>query len=681
MSQALFDKTRLPDFSQIHPSEIEPRITQLLINHKKKLADLLDQTEYTWRNLMQPLEKMQDELSRTWSPIAHMRSVCESDELRQAYNAILPKLTEYQTEVAQNEILFKAISFIAQGPEFATLDLAQRKIIQNALRDFKLAGVHLSKDKKNRLTELEKNLSLLSTKFSENVLDATQGFYYHVTDEEKLKGLPDQAKQLAVENAKQRNLTGYVFTLDYPSYSTAIRFLENRELRKILYEAYVTRASDQGPNQGQWDNSSVMESILETRLEIAQLVGFSNYAQYSLATKMAKTTETVTDFLKDLFSRSAPFAQKEYDEVVCFAKQLDHITSFEAWDFPYYSEKLQETQFHFTQEDLRPYFPISEVLKGLFELIGKLYGVTLREETTSVWHSDVKFFLLFDSDNNSRGGIYVDLYARPHKRDGAWMDECLVRHHYDNQPIQQPAAYLTCNFMPPVDGAPALLTHDDVLTLFHEFGHCLHHVLTKVDYPSVAGINGVLWDAVEFPSQFMESFTWEKELRHLIAKHYQTQAVMPDELYEKMVAAKHFQTGLQMIRQLEFALFDFYLHMSEDKQNAAQIAKCLIDIRAQTGLPSLPSFNRFQHSFSHIFAGGYAAGYYSYKWAEVLSADAYDKFKENGLFNPDIGRLFLHSILEVGGVVDPLDAFVAFRGRKPSVDALLKQSGIVGVRT
>ena len=678
MTNPPFNRDLLPRFKDIDPDKIESMIRQLLEKNREQVDRLVSQPgPFTWDNLMQPLEEMGDELNKLWSPIGHVHSVMESESLRKAYNQALSLLTEYHTQISQNKKLFQAISDIANGPDFTKLSAAQRKIIENDIRDFKLAGIHLSAEKKERLAELQKQLSLLTTKFSENLLDAVNGWMLHITDAKQIAGLPPQALQLAIDNAKQRGVDGYVFTLDYPSYSTALKSLRNRELRKTLYEAYSTRASDQGPNAGKWDNTPVIADIMKVRHEIAQLVGFKNYAEYSLATKMAKTPEEVMTFLQDLLTRSKSMAQEEYQEVVALAKK-DGITIIEVWDIAYYSEKLQEAVFNFSQEDLRPYFPIDKVLNGLFSLVNKVYGLTIRkEEGVEVWHPNVTFFSIYDDKNEIRGGFYIDLYARPHKRDGAWMDDCRTRRRLNGKGIQYPVAYLTCNFMPPVGNQPALLTHDDVLTVFHEFGHCLHHMLTKVDYPSVAGINGVPWDAVEFPSQFMEYYCWEKQSLSLIAQHYQTGEPLPEDLYEKMIAAKHFQTGLQMMRQLEFSLFDFRIHLDYDPAKTGQVQSILNEVRKAGSVMPVPAFNRFQNSFSHIFAGGYAAGYYSYKWAEVLSADAYSKFEEKSIFDRATGKSFMENILEVGGVRDPMASFIAFRGREPKIDALLRQSGII----
>src|SRR3990167_1718034 len=678
MRKPPFDKGLLPRFTIIKPDNIRYSVETLIKKNKDRIKAILAAPKpYAWDTLMQPLEELADDLNKVWSPIGHLHSVMETEDLRKVYNETLPILTEYHTELQKSEPLFQAVTSFALHVNKASLNAAERKIIDNDLRDFKLAGIHLPKDKKARLADLQKKYSELMTKFAENLLDATHGWILHLTDYTQLEGLTQQALHLAKENAKQRNLDGYVITLDHPSYSTAIKSLCNRDLRRQLYEAYVTRASDQGPNKGKWNNTSVMENIMQARHEMAQLLDFANFAEYSLATKMAKKPEHVISFLNDLLKRSKPIALKEMKALATLAKAMDNITTLEAWDIPYYSEKLRENVFCFSQEDLRPYFPIQKVMQGLFTIVNKIYGLTIQEESgIDVWHPDVKFYSVYDANNALRGGFYIDLYAREHKRDGAWMDDCVTRRRLNGSGVQYPVAYLTCNFMPPVNGKPALLTHDDVLTLFHEFGHCLHHMLTKVDYPSVAGINGVPWDAVEFPSQFMEYYCFEKEVLDLIAEHHETHKPMPDDLYQKMLAAKHFQTGLQMVRQLEFSLFDFKLHLHYDPTKVNQIQTILDGVRKETAIINVPAFNRFQHSFAHIFGGGYAAGYYSYKWAEVLSADAYGQFEEKGIFDPATGHSYMKNILEVGGVREPMESFIAFRGREPTVDALLRQNGM-----
>lgn len=676
MTNSTFPANHLPTFSAIKPEAIVPALKAQLDANRQALKTLLAQSgPFTWESLMQPLEEMSDELNKQWSPIGHLHAVMESEPLREAYNEALQLLTEYHTELSQNEALYNAIQSLTTHPEYNSLSSAQKKIIENDIRDFKLAGVHLPHDKKLQFAALQLELSKLSTTFSENILDATQSFILPITDVNELAGLPEQSLQLAKENAALRKLEGYVITLDYPSYSTAMKFLHNRDIRKKLYEAHTTRASDQGPDAGKWDNTPIMDKIMKVRHDLAQLVGFNNFAEYSLATKMAKTPQEVLGFLQDLLHRSKPIAEEEYRAICAYAAK-EGISTLEAWDVAYYSEKYRVAHYDFSQEDLRPYFPSQTVLSGLFALVNKLYGITIREEKNiDVWHPHVQFFSIYDEKNNLRAGFYIDLYARAHKRDGAWMDDCRVR-RLTSHGIQIPVAYLTCNFMPPVENQPALLTHDDVVTLFHEFGHCLHHMMTKVDYASVAGINGVPWDAVEFPSQFMENYCWEKASLDLIAKHYQTGEALPTSLYEKMMRAKHFQTGLQMVRQIEFALFDFRIHLEYDANKPNFIQSTLDEVRKEAAVIQPPRFNRFQHSFSHIFAGGYAAGYYSYKWAEVLSSDAYAQFEEKGIFDHQTGLSFMENILEVGGVRDPMASFVAFRGRKPTIDALLRHSGI-----
>ncbi|OGT58318.1 MAG: oligopeptidase A [Gammaproteobacteria bacterium RIFCSPHIGHO2_12_FULL_42_10] len=672
----LFDSTALPSFATIHPAEMGPLVEAQLTFNRQKLAQLLAEPMTSVDVFLGALEEMEDALNQLWSPIQHLHSVMQSEDWRTTYNTLLPLITEYHTERSQNEMLFKAVLAIADRNDFTTCSQTQKKIIEYAIRDFKLAGIHLSPDKKMRMGALRQQLNQWTTKFSENLLDATEAFVLPVTAETMLCGLPAQTIQLAKAHAESRGLSGWALTLDYPVYSTAMKFLEDRSLRFALYVAYVTRASDQSASHRELDNSEVMAHILKVRHEIATLVGFKNYAEYSLATKMAKTPQEVLGFLRDLLVRSHALAEKEYlalqREAAC-----DGIMQIEPWDVPYYSEKLQAKTFHITQEALRPYFPIHHVLQGLFMVANQLYGVTIAHEpNVPTWHEDVRFYVIYDETAHLRGGFYIDLYARTQKREGAWMDECRARKHILH-PLQHPVAYLTCNFMPPVGKTPALLTHDDVLTLFHEFGHCLHHLLTVIDYPSVAGINGVLWDAVEFPSQFMENYVWEEDSLKQFAAHYQTDVPLPHDLYSNLIATKNFQTGLQMVRQLELALFDFRLHFEYDSTKQDFIQNILNDVRSQTAVMPVPAFNRFQHSFAHIFAGGYAAGYYSYKWAEVLSADAYGLFKEKGLFDHATGQSLMKNVLEVGGTRDPMEAFVAFRGRKPTVDALLEQSGMI----
>jgi len=677
MNNSIQTSKSLPIFSDIQPNAIEPALKQLITQNRTTLAKLLEQETHTWDNFMEPLEDMDDQLSHLWSPISHLHAVAESDALRTAYNACLPLLTEYHTEIMQNESLYKAIKSITDSSEYSHFNPAQCKVLDNYLRDFKLAGVHLPPAEKARFAELQKQASKLSAQFSENILDATHGWTLHITDPDTLLGLPEQTLKLAEQTAQQSHLEGWVLTLDSAAYSTVMKNLAHREFRWLIYEAYVTRASDQGPNAKRWDNTLIMEDIVKTRHEYANLVGFKNYAEYSLATKMAKTPARVLEFLHNLVLKSKKAALLEIEELAQFAKDHDGIERLEAWDLPYYSEKLRQTKLSLAEDDLRPYFPVTKVLEGMFSVVNKLYGIRIVERYgVDTWHPDVQFFEIYDEHNVLRGYFYTDLYARPHKRDGAWMDECQARRRLPDGSIQLPIAFLTCNFTRPLNNQPALLAHEDVQTLFHEFGHCLHHLLTQVDYMPVAGINGVPWDAVEFPSQFFEHWCWEKEVLSLISAHKDTGEPLPDILYNKLISAKNFQPGMHMLRQLEFALFDFMLHLNYDPGKELQVQAVLDEVRQEASVINVPTFNRFQHGFSHIFSGGYAAGYYSYKWAEVLSSDAYAPFKEKGIFDGATGRAFLKNILEQGGVQDPMTLYVAFRGHEPTVDALLKESGL-----
>ncbi len=549
-------------------------------------------------------------------------------------------------------------------------------MVDNALRDFKLSGFDLPEDKKARFKEIQQRLSQLTTKFEENVLDATQAWTKLITDEQQLAGLPDSARALAKQTAAQKEKTGWLFTLDFPSYYAVMSYADDRQLRYEMYQAYVTRASDQGPNAGEFDNSDVMQEILALRHESAVLLGFANFAERSLARKMAKTSQQVLDFLNDLADKSHSYAQRDLDALREFAAQQG-LTDLQAWDLGYYSEKLREHQYAINQETLKPYFPETKVIPGLFEVVKRLYGINIEEVTdVDTWHPDVRFYEIKDQQGVTRGQFYLDLYARENKRGGAWMDDCIGRNRLHDGDVQTPVAFLTCNLSPPVGDQPALFTHDEVNTLFHEFGHGLHHMLTQVDYIGVSGINGVAWDAVELPSQFMENWCWERDALNIITGHYQTGEVLPDDLFDKLQASKNFQSAMQMVRQLEFALFDFRLHAELKPDAVAPVQETLDEVRDKVAVVKPPAFNRFQHGFSHIFAGGYAAGYYSYKWAEVLSADAFAKFEENGIFDRKTGEAFLHCILEQGGSQEPMDLFVAFRGREPTIDALLRHSGI-----
>jgi len=677
MKNPLLEIDKLPAFSKIKPGHIEPAIDFLLKNNRQKISELLEIKEYfTWENILQVLEELDDRLNRAWSPASHLHAVADNDELRDAYNACLPKLSEYATELGQNENLYKAYEYVSNSAEYGNLSIAQQSIIKHDLRDFRLSGIDLDKPSKQKFLEIQQELSRLQTKFEENLLDATHAWKKHITDVTQLKGMPDSAILLAEQNAQQENLDGWLLTLDFPSYMPVLKYADDANLRMEIYTAYVTRASDRGPYSGQWDNTETMQQILTLRHQLAKLLGFDSYAHYSLTKKMAENPDKVMSFLKDLASRSKDVAMAELGELTEFAISEHGVSELNTWDIAYYSEKLRQKKFGFSQEELRPYFSVQQVLTGLFTVVNKLYDLEIKSlENIDVWHPDVHFFEIYEVAGNLRGSFYLDLYARPHKRGGAWMDECIVRKKTVTG-TQTPVAYLTCNFTPPLGDNPSLLTHDEVITLFHEFGHGLHHMLTQIDYPGVAGINGVPWDAVELPSQIMENWCWEQDALGLIGRHYITGEIIDDELFARLINSKTFQTGMQMVRQLEFAIFDFRLHLEYNDKNPPDIEDLINEVRKEVAVIIPPECNRFQHSFSHIFAGGYAAGYYSYKWAEVLSADAFSKFEENGIFDKITGQEFLHSILEQGGSRDPMELFIEFRGRKPSIEPLLRHSGI-----
>ncbi len=680
MSNPLLEMEGLPPFRHILPEHVEPAIDTVLAGNRARLQELLTQQgPATWDSLVQPLEEMEDRLGRIWSPVNHMNSVVNSEPLREAYNACLPKLSDYATEMGQNRRLWEAFRAIAEGPEYPALEPARRKVIDNALRDFRLAGVDLPPDRQQRYREIQQRLARLTSKFEENLLDATQAWSRQITDERQLAGLPESARAQARQTAQQRGLEGWLFTLEFPSYYAVMTYADDAGLRREIYEAYVTRASDQGPHAGKWDNGPVMEEILALRHELARLLGYANYAERSLATKMAPTPERVMGFLHDLAERSLGQAREELAELQRFARERYGVAELAAWDISYYSEKLRQERYAISEEDLRPYFPEDRVLPGLFEVVRRLYGLQIRLlEGIESWHDDVRFYEIRDREGRLRGQFYLDLYARPNKRGGAWMDVCISRMRRADGTLQIPVAYLTCNLTPPVGDAPALFTHDEVITLFHEFGHGLHHMLTTVDQASISGISGVAWDAVELPSQFMENWCWQREALDLIAGHYQTGVRLPDQLFDRMSAARNFQSGMQMVRQLELSLFDFRLHLEYDPGAGPRIQQILDQVRAEVAVIRPPVYNRFQHGFAHIFAGGYAAGYYSYKWAEVLSSDAFARFEEEGIFNRETGLQFLEAVLEQGGARDPMELFREFRGRDPEIDALLRHSGIGG---
>ena len=672
----LLDLRGLPRFTKILPEHVEPALDVMLARNREERERLLTSgVPFSWNSFAQPMEDMEERLSRLWSPVSHLNAVMNSEPLREAYNRCLPKLSDYQTELGQDERVYRAYKAIAADAAFAELTAAQRKIIEHTLRDFRLSGAELGAADKNRFREIQQELSSLTSRFEENVLDATNGWELLITDAADLEGLPESARAAARQAAVHEGKPGWKFSLHGPSYVAFMTYSDRRVLRRSMYEAYVTRASDQGPQAGRWDNGEVINRLLALRAEEARLLGYPDYASLSLVTKMAKSVNEVLAFLSGLAERSRPAAQRELAELRAFALSEFGATDLEVWDIPYYSEKLRQRRYDFCDEDLRPYFPVPQVIAGMFAVVNRLYGLEIRQsDNPEVWHPDVRFYEIRDMHGEVRGRFYMDLYPRPGKRGGAWMDDCISRKRTATG-VQVPVAYLVCNFTAPVGDDPALLTHDEVTTLFHEFGHGLHHMLTRVDYVGVSGINGVPWDAVELPSQFMENWCWERQALDSLARHYQTGAALPQVLYDKMIAAKNFQSGMQMVRQLEFAMFDMRVHGSFGPEKKT-VQELLDEVRKEVAVVFPPAFSRFQNSFSHIFAGGYAAGYYSYKWAEVLSADAFSKFEENGVFDRQTGDAFLHSILEQGGVYEPIELFIRFRGRAPKIDALLRHSGL-----
>ncbi len=670
---------QLPRFSNVDPVKIISQLQNLLDENRQALKELLAQPHpFTWQNCLHPLEDLDNRLQRFWSPISHLNAVVNSPALREAYNAGLPLLTDYQTEIGHNQALFEAVKQIATSAEYANFDDAQKMVIKHLLRDFKLAGIALPPKDKHYFADLSKEISQLSTRFEENVLDATDGWSKQIENADDLQGIPEIAIHAAQAAAEKKKLSGWLFNLEAPSYLAIMLHADSAELRQEIYTAYVTRASDQGPQADRWDNTSIIEKILQKRLEKARLLGFNNYAEYSLAKKMVPATQQVLDFLQDLLTASKQKAVAELNEIKDFTAEKTGQKLLQPWDVGYYSEILRQERYAISQEELRAYFPFEKALSGLFVIVQKLFGIRCERLTdVDVWHPDVHCYAIYDVQNQLRSYFYVDAFARPNKRGGAWMDEYCGRRRLSDGNIQIPVAYLNCNFQAPIGKMPALLTHDEVQTLFHEFGHCLQHMLTKIDYLAVSGINGIPWDAVELPSQFLENWAWQKECMPYISEHYLTKQPLPDKLFERMHKARHFQEAMQLLRQIEFALFDFRLHMEFNPQQQNQAQHILNSVREQTALLPVPSFNRFQNSFTHIFGGGYAAGYYSYKWAEVMASDAFGLFLEKGIFDPTTSQSFLHTFLESGGAIDPLELFIQFRGRPPQVKALLRQSGII----
>ncbi|WP_411888098.1 M3 family metallopeptidase [Hydrocarboniphaga effusa] len=665
----------LPDFARIRAEQAEPAVDAVLAESKRKLDELLAlDREPTWETFIEPLEALGEHLGQVWGPVSHLFMVRSTAEWRAAYNACLPKVTEYSLELSQSEPLCAAYRRIKESPGFAQLSPVRQKVINDALRDFRLSGIDLPADKKQRYKEIALRLSEIQTKFEENLMDAIKAWSKLVTDESELAGMTDAAKQQAREKAKAKGQDGWLLTLDFPSYDAVITYTTNRELRREIYTAYSTRASDQGPQAGQFDNGPIAEEILKLRHEEALLLGFNNYAELSLATKMADSPDEVEGFLRDLARRAKPRAGAELDELRAYAKQLDGLDELQPWDMAFYAEKFKESSLGLSDEELRPYFALPAVLDGLFKLLGRLYGLRCeRLPDAPVWHKDVQAYQLLDA-NGLVGRFYLDPFARDEKRGGAWMDECHNRRR-TSAGVQTPVAYLVCNFRPAVGDQPALLTHDEVVTLFHEFGHGLHLLLTQVDEASVAGIHGVEWDAVELPSQFMENWCFDETTLNGFARHYQTGEPIPTALLDKLKSSRVFQSGLATVRQIEFALFDLRLHRDYDPAAGGRVLETLKRARDEVAVMQPPAFNRMPMSFSHIFAGGYAAGYYSYKWAEVLSADAFAAFEESD-FAAETGQRFRATILANGGSREARELFREFRGRDPEIAALLRHNGL-----
>ncbi|HZE60376.1 MAG TPA: M3 family metallopeptidase [Burkholderiales bacterium] len=672
-SNPLVDFSGLPRFAELEPQHVTPAVDQLVADGRATIERVLA-APVAWDSFVAPLEDANERIGRAWGQVAHLHAVLDSPELREAYNANLPKITQYWTELGQNQRLFEKYKQLATSASFASLSAARKRIVENALRDFRLGGAELPQEKKARYAAIQEELARSSSKFSENLLDATKAFTI-VVDPGGVGGIPQDVLDAAREAAEKDGKSGYKFTLHAPSYMPVMQYADDRKLRETMYRESVTRASEFGKSE--WDNTSLVARIVELRRELAGLLGYANYAEVSLVPKMADSPQQVLAFLEDLARRARPFAEKDADELRDFARRELGLEKLEAWDIGYASEKLRVKRYAFSEQEVKQYFPEEVAVQGLFRVAQTLYGIHIKAADAPRWHEDVRFYEIRDAGGSLVGQFYMDLYARDTKRGGAWMDDAITRRRKGSD-LQTPVAYLTCNFSRPVGNRPALFTHDEVLTLFHEFGHGLHHLLTRVEDLGVSGINGVEWDAVELPSQFMENFCWEWDVLRHMTRHADSGAPLPRELFDKMVAAKNFQSGLGMLRQLEFAIFDMRLHAEVAAGRTA--LQLLNEVRENVAVLHPPAYNRFPNNFSHIFAGGYAAGYYSYKWAEVLSADAYSAFEEmsesHGILDPKSGQRFRDEILGVGGSRPAAESFRAFRGREPTVDALLRHNGM-----
>ena len=671
----LLDFDGLARFDAIRPEHVTPAIDALLVDARAAVATAARaDAPVSWEAIVEPLDEATDRLGRAWSAVAHLNAVVDTPQLRAQYNANHPRLTAFWTELSQNEALYARFKALATLPDFAQWPAARRRIVENELRDFRLGGAELDDAQKQRFRELRERQSQLATRFAENVLDATNAFALYIADREALAGVPEDALQAFREAAQADGKTGYKLTLQYPSYSAILDYADDRSLREQLYRAYVTRASEYG--NPAWNNGPLIVELLRLRSESARLLGYGSHAEVSLVAKMAESADEVLRFLRDLSGRARRYAQRDIDELRGFAAQELGIADLQPWDFSYASEKLREARYAYSDQELKAYFTESRVLAGLFRVIETLFGVVVRADQAPTWHPEIRVYRIDDARGRLVGQFYLDLYAREHKQGGAWQDNARSRRARRGA-LATPVSYLTCNFARPSGGRPATFRHDEVLTLFHEFGHGLHHMLTQVDEPAVAGIRGVEWDAVELPSQFMENFAWEWEPLQLLTGHVETSATLPRGLYDRMIAARHFQTGYYTMRQIEFALFDMLLHAGTPPASEDAVLALLRQVRQEVAVLPAPEYNRFPHAFSHIFGGGYAAGYYSYKWAEVLSADAYAAFEEAGGLDPRVGARFRDEILAVGGSRPAMQSFVAFRGRKPSIDALLRHHGMI----
>ncbi|HTF15669.1 MAG TPA: M3 family metallopeptidase [Burkholderiales bacterium] len=671
----LLDFSGLPRYTSVRPEHVGPAIDQLLAENHALIARLTAKgTAASWNEFADPLENANERLWRAWGVVAHLHAIDDNPAIRDAYNANLPKVTHFRTELAQNLQLYEKFKLLRASSDFDRLSRAQRKIVENDLRDYRLGGAELAPADKQRFAEIQEELAALEAKFSENLLDATNAFSLLITDRGELLGVPEDVLEAAREAARKDGQEGWKFTLQAPSYGPVMQYAQNRRLRERFYRAHVTRASEFG--KPEFDNTSIIVRELRLRKEKARLLGFKSFAEFSLVPKMAESPEAALAFLNDLAGRALPYARRDYAELEDFARAELEIKELQAWDIAFASEKLREKRYAFSDQEVKQYFPEPKVLEGMFRLVEALYGIRVLPDAAENWHPQVRFFRINDADGALIGQFYLDLYSRETKRGGAWMDEAITRQRISGN-LRIPVAHLICNFPAPVGNKPTLLTHDEVMTLFHEFGHCLHHLLSRVDDLGVSGIRGVEWDAVELPSQFMENFCWERDVLASMTGHVESGEVLPRTLFEKMLAAKNFQSGMDAVRQIEFALVDMKLHHDYDPAGAVTPLELLDEIRAKVAVIMPPEYNRFLNNFSHVFSGSYAAGYYSYKWAEVLSADVYSLFEQNGVLDSGTGARFRDEILAVGGSRPALESFKAFRGREPSIDALLRHNGMI----